>query len=212
VDACVNHPDVPTSRHCEICGEPFCHACLEAFPSVGLVCASCEVSLRRVEPDRLEARLPALRREIRAQLPPPKRWWGWEVIFVFIVLLPSAVVAWSLAEAEHAREVVAKWTEGPLLRAQSVERLHALGAALETYHMAHQAYPESLDLLPLVRQTPETAIDPFSVRDEAFLYAVDSQGFRLCSRGDDHIFRDAPGIDRFTGVGDLCIGDGPPIE
>jgi len=205
---CIHHPEVPTTRRCEICAEPFCHACLEMFDPVGAVCTECEALLERVEPEMLPERLEAIRAEVRKQVPPITHWWAWEIPFWVVALLPTLLVAAHLYGQFQYHQMLAFVSQEPLLPGRVVDQLSTISAALEKHHASHGSYPASLEgLQPTELPDRTRLLDPYSLQQEPLIYQLQDGRYRLCSRGPDRNNSHGVPLDRFSRSGDLCLGD-----
>lgn len=202
---CHHHPEVKTSRHCVVCGLPFCQACLEVLPGVGLICVSCEPELEPLAPDARKPALEPIRQRVRAQLPPPPIAWTRELLFWSLVLLPSVAAGGLLLELHQLRLWLAWAQEEPLLPGKTTAQLHRVASALEQARIHQGAYPVELTALgaELARSDLQ---DPYGQAGETFVYQVQGVTYRLCSRGPDRHSTPFQPLDWLSGRGDLCLG------
>lgn len=206
---CIHHPEVPTSRRCQLCRQPYCGACLEAYPHLGAVCSSCEGVLRGTPLEGLDAptrtrTLEALSREVRTSLPRPPRSPWVELLYWTGVLIPIALVGLLTLQTLQLNRFLAFLSQEPRLPAVTTARLMAVATRLEEVHTRTGHYPPNLQALS---QSPDDASlrDPYAPTD-LLRYALDGEEFRLCSIGPDRQFSQGAPLDRITAAGDLCVG------
>lgn len=176
---CSNHPEVKTTRLCQVCQQPFCGACLEPVEAVGPVCASCERLVGEIPLESRAAQLPRIRQEVLASLPAAALFWGWELLYWGVALLPSAIVLAIVLQTLQAQQVMAFLSREPLLPALTTSRLMTVATALESYRLQTGAYPASLDALDAHRppDQPESWLqDPYAPDKALLRYGVKHEG------------------------------------
>ncbi len=206
MERCINHPEVVTNRHCELCGQPFCGGCLEVVAGVGVVCAECEVELAAIPADQRRRRLDTVREEIRRSIPPARPWWGWRSLFWLAVVSPSLVAGVWLHDLYQYHQFLSIVSQEPILPGITLARLTDVGAAVERFDMAHGRFPVSLDDLEPDAGNGAELQDPYSPVGGAFRYVANGDGYRLCSVGPDRADDNGRPLDRFSGEGDICVG------
>lgn len=205
---CAHHPDVPSSTRCRLCEQYFCLGCLVPVERVGLVCAECEALLSPFHGEDLMARVPALRRQARAQVPPPRGWWGWDVSFWIAACLPTVFLGAALWGQLQQAGWLTQLGQEPHRPAIAMQHLVATGTALERFYTSRKSYPSSLDALLHDASVEEEMLqDPYGKNGERLLYRIDGALFSICSRGPDRIDDEGAILDRFDQKGDLCLGE-----
>jgi hypothetical protein len=203
---CLNHPEVPTQLRCRVCGQFFCQACLEDYEAVGQVCAECERELDSLPTDEVLEHFAEIKARVIASLPPSRPWWGWELLFWALVAAPTVIAGMYLFQLFRYNQAVAILTREPLLPGILAARLTDVSKNIEAYWMDHQAYPESLEQLASGLKDSSSIVDPYSSEGKSLIYQHDGTAYRLCSRGPDRAGSRGVPLDRFSGVGDICIG------
>lgn len=202
---CHHHPEAKTSRHCAVCGLPYCQACLEVLPGAGFVCVSCEPELEGMSPELRKQALVSVREKVREHLPPPPIAWTRELLFWSLVLLPSVLGMGVLAELQQLRLWLAWAQEEPRLPGKTTAQLQHVATLLERARTQAGSYPASLETL--VQETERSLLrDPYGMADETLVYQVQGPTYRLCSRGPDRRSTPMQPLDWMSGRGDLCVG------
>lgn len=201
---CLNHPEVSTPRRCALCEEPLCDACLEPFPAIGRVCSDCERVLAEVPRETLPDQLSTLKAKVKASIPESRPWWAWHLLFWCVTLVPTLVLGLLVQDLFQYHQYMAFVSREPSLPGLATAQLTQVAAALEAQRNDSGAYPSDLTSLPAL---PDAALlqDVYSLKGQQLLYRMGSEGYVLCSRGPDRRRGPGPTLDRFTGIGDLCI-------
>lgn len=204
---CLNHPDSSITRPCAVCEDRFCLACLEPFPEIGAVCASCEKALDALPPAQRRQQLPQLRLAQQKAVVPEVRF-GRELAYWTVVLLPSLLTAVIISRALQMHSLLEVLAEQPLLPLQVQGRLLAVATGLEQARLTTGHYPRALT--ELTGLASDTLLDPYS--GTLLQYQVSSSGYRLCSLGPDRVDSSGKVLEHFATFGDLCVRSSPSLR